>query len=168
MNKKTRDILYPLVLAQQGGEYCVLCDRDFANLLKDGHKPEFCIDLDDNSNNHSKKNLREMQLLCHSCNTKKNHPNLGEPYERSASPEMAKGKVDEGNFRRWVMGHYIENENIGLTYDYLMNTGAELVGNSQESCKRYIAKMTSTAGAYEWFNSSRGSHMVLKSQYKNK
>jgi len=92
MNKKTRDILYPLVVAQQGGEYCVFCDKTKHDLISCGHKGEFCIDVDDNSGNHSIKNLRMMQLACHSCNTKKNHPTLEEPFSRSATPEMIKGK----------------------------------------------------------------------------
>ena len=167
MNKKTRDALYPLVVAQQGGEYCVHCNRTILNLTRAGFKAELCIDLDDNSGNHSKKNLRQMQLLCHSCNTKKNHPALAEPYSRTASPEMIKGKIDEGNFRRWVLGHYMENENIGLTFDYLTNTGSEIVGNSQESCKRYLAKMTSSAGIYEWMSRSDGIFLVLKENSKS-
>lgn len=167
MNKKTRDQLYPLVQEQQGGEYCILCNRSKTQLIQDGHKPEFCIDIDDNSGNHSKRNLRQMQLLCHSCNTKKNHPSLGESYERKATPEMIKGRKDEADFRRWVAGHYMENENVGLSMDYLLNTGAETIGNSQESCKRYLAKMTSSAGMYEWFEKFGSNVMVLKEEYKN-
>lgn len=167
MNKKDHDYLYPQVMAQQGGEYCVNCNRDKKDLINDGHKSEFCIDVSDNSHDHSRKNLRMMQLLCHSCNTKKNHPALAEPFTRSATPEMVKGKINEDDFRRWVAGHYMENENIGLSYDYLINSGAEIVGNSQESCKRYLKKMTSTAGIYEWFTRTGGVSMVLKKEFKN-
>lgn len=167
MNKKDHDFLYPLVKEQQGGEFCVNCDRDKKQLMNDGHKPEFCIDVYDNSNNHSRKNLRSMQLLCHSCNTKKNHPTLEEPLERKPTPEMIKGRLDEHNFRRWVLGHYMTNENIGLTFDYLINSGSETVGNSPESCKRYLGKMTSEVGMYTWEDRFRVVLMVLKSKYKN-
>lgn len=167
MNKHTRDQLYPLVAAQQGGEYCVFCNRDKTDLKNDGHKPEFCIDVDDNSHNHSKSNLRQMQLACHSCNTKKNHPSIAEPYERTATPEMILGKRYESDFRRWVSGFFMENENIGLSYSYLVNSGAEFVGCSTETIKRYLNKMTSTEGMYEWFDRTGGVSMVLKSKYKN-
>lgn len=167
MNKKDRSFLYPLVKEQQGGEFCVNCNKDKADLIACGHKPEFCIDIFDNSHNHSRKNLRSMQFLCHSCNTKKNHPTLAEPFERKATPEMIKGRIDEDNFRRWVSGHYMNNENIGLKYDYLIYSGSETINNSPESCKRYLAKMTSQAGNYEWFESSQGTVMVLKADMKN-
>lgn len=167
MNKKDHDYLYPQVLAQQGGEYCVFCSRQKKDLISDGHKPEFCIDVSDNSHDHSRKNLRMMQLLCHSCNTKKNHPALEEPFTRSATPEMIKGKKYESDFRRWVAGQYQVNENIGLEYSYLINSGAEFVNCSIETIKRYLAKMTSSAGMYEWNDRTGSVLMVLKKEFKN-
>jgi hypothetical protein len=168
MNKKTRDELYPLVVQQQGGEYCVFCNRDKKDLMNDGHKPEFCIDVDNNSHDHSKKNLREMQLACHPCNTKKNHPSNTEPFTRTATPEMILGKRYESDFRRWVVGLFLPNENVGFTYSYLVGSGAEKVGCSPESIKRYLSKMTSDEGMYEWDNRfSSESLLVLKPKYKN-
>lgn len=169
MSQPQRAIVYPLIVEQQGGEYCVICDRTKLNLMEDGHKPEFCIDVDDNSHDHTRANLRQMQLLCHSCNTKKNHPSLLEPFTRTASPEMIMGKQYENDFRRWVQGKFMENENLGLAYSYLLGSGSEKVDCSPETIKRYLLKMTSEEGMYEWFNKfGSESLLVLKTQYKNK
>lgn len=165
MNKQNRDKNYPLVIEKQFGEYCVLCSIEPWMLKEQGKSP--ILFIDHINNNNSDNRLSNYQLLCRSCNTKKNHPSLGEPFERKATPEMIKGRKDEGDFRRWAAGHYMENENIGLSLDYLLNTGAEIIGNSQESCKRYLAKMTSSAGMYEWFDKMGGVVMVLKSEFKN-
>lgn len=165
MNKQTRDKLYPQVVKKQYGEYCVICKIEPWVLIEQGRSPVLCIDHINNNNADNR--LENYQLLCKSCNTKKNHPTLEEPYARSATPEMIKGKKYESDFRRWVAGHYMENENIGLEYNFLVNSGAEFVGCSTETIKRYLNKMTSTQGIYEWFDKMGSVVMVLKSQYKN-
>lgn len=164
LNKKQRDEIYPHVIAKQGGEFCVACGRDLEALKRDGHKPELCIDNFDNSGNH--KNIQNLQLLCHSCNTIKNHPQTSVPFHRSATPEMILGKRYEADFRRWVQGFFMENENIGLEYDHLVNSGAEKVNCSTETIKRYLRKMTSSEGIYEWEDRFGSVLLVLKSQYK--
>ena len=164
-NKNTRDLEYPLIVQKQHGEYCMKCGIEPWMLKELGRSPQLCIDHINNNNADNR--LENYQLLCKSCNTKKNHPALAEPFERKPTPEMIKGRKDEADFRRWVAGHYMENENIGLTLDYLLNSGAEIVGNSQESCKRYLGKMTSDAGMYEWFDKMGSVIMVLKPEYKN-
>lgn len=167
MNKRTRDELYPLVVQQQGGEYCVMCNREKTELIQNGNKGEFCIDVDDNSHNHSKSNLRQMQLLCHPCNTKKNHPSIDEPFSRTATPEMILGKKYESTFRHWVAGHYMTKSDVGLTYPYLLGSGAEYCDCSTESIKRYLKKMASEEGMYEWFNKAGSeSLLVLKQKYR--
>lgn len=164
MNKDTRDKLYP-DLVEKYGEACVMCHIEPWMLIEQGRSPILCIDHINNNNRDNR--IENMQILCKSCNTKKNHPSLAEPFKRTATPEMIKGKRDEDNFRRWVAGHFMENENQGLRYDYLIYAGSETVGNSPESCKRYLSKMTSAAGMYEWFESSQGTVLVLKQEYKN-
>lgn len=163
MNKKKRDEIYP-ILVEKFGEMCVNCKTEPWILVEQGKSPVLCIDHINNNNSDNR--IENYQLLCKSCNTKKNHPSLGEPFERKATPEMIKGRKDEADFRRWVAGHYMENENIGLSFDYLVNSGAETVGNSPESCKRYLGKMTSDAGIYEWFDKMGSVVMVLKKEYK--
>jgi hypothetical protein len=152
------------VLAKQGGEFCVMCGRSKRELIQDGHKPQFCIDCKDNSGDH--KSLDNLQLLCRSCNTKKNHPETDVPFNRVPTPEMIVGKKYEKNFRRWVNGHYLVNANTGLEYSYLINSGAEKVGCSPETIKRYLNKMTSSEGMYEWEERFGGTLLVLKPEHK--
>lgn len=166
LNKTQRMKLYPYLVAKQGGEFCIGCGRDLMALLKDGHKAELCIDNIDNSGFHY--DINNLQLLCHSCNTKKNHPLTDIPFHRSPTPEMIVGKRYESDFRRWVAGQFMENENIGLEYDHLINSGAEKVGCSTETIKRYLKKMTSLEGLYEWEDRFGSVLLVLKKQYKNK
>ena len=165
MNKRNRDKIYPKCVEKQHGEYCVLCGVEPWILAEQGKSP--ILFIDHINNNNSDNRLENYQLLCRSCNTKKNHPSLAEPFTRSATPEMITGKRYEKDFRRWVSGHYMENENIGLSYDYLLNSGAEYIGCSQETLKRYLKKMTSSEGIYEWFDKTGGISMVLKAEYKN-
>ncbi len=163
MNKRQRDEKYPHILAKQGEEFCIKCGRNKLLLKKDGEKPEFCIDHIDNNNNNN--SLDNLQFLCHSCNTKKNHPQTTEPYERKATPELILGKAYEKKFRRWVVGKFEEGKNA-LEYSFVLNSGAEFIGCSQETLKRYLAKMTSDNGMYEWEERFAGTFMVLKPQFR--
>ena len=166
MNSKQRQFWYQQVLIKQGDEYCVMCCKTIPQLVEDGQSPKLCLDHKDNNNNHNE--IDNLQFLCKSCNTKKNHPETTIPFSRSATPEMSSGKRFESDFRRWVSGQYMENENLGLEYDYLKNTGAEVIGCSQETIKRYLGKMTSSEGIYEWEDRFGGVLMVLKPEYKNR
>lgn len=165
MNKENRDRRYPQIVDKQHGEFCILCKIEPWMLKEQGKSP--ILFIDHINNNNSDNRMENYQLLCRSCNTKKNHPTLEEPFTRSATPEMITGKKYEADFRRWVAGQFMENENIGLEYSYLVNTGAETVNCSPETIKRYLNKMTSSAGMYEWFDKMGSVVMVLKSQYKN-
>lgn len=164
MNKQNHDKFYLQLLIKQGGEYCVLCHKDKYQLINDGQSPKLCIDH--KNNNNTINDLDNLQFLCKSCNTKKNHPKNTEPYERTATPEMIAGKRYEKDFRRWVSGHYQTNENIGLEYSFLINSGAEFVGCSPETIKRYLHKMTSSEGMYEWYDKTGSVLLVLKKEYK--
>lgn len=166
MNKKQHDEMYWKIVEKQKGEFCNHCDRTRHLLMSDGLKPELIIDCIPNDGDHS--NVEKLQLLCRSCNTKKNHPANVEPFERSATPEMIRGNRYENDFRRWVVGHYQVNTNIGLTYSFLINSGAEKVGCSTETIKRYLNKMSSDEGMYTWENRS-GSEplLVLKEMYRD-
>lgn len=165
MNSTQRRFWYGQILAKQGGEYCIMCCRNMEDLRNDGESSKLCIDHRDNNNNHN--HLDNMQFLCKSCNTKKNHPQTTVPFNRVATPEMAAGKRYEKDFRRYVAGRFMENENIGLEYSKLIASGAEKVQCSPETIKRYLSKMTSEEGMYEWFDKFGSIVLVLKSQYKN-
>src|SRR3990167_10286767 len=108
MNQKTHDLFYSLLMMKQGGEYCILCGKDKNQLIQDGQSPKLCIDHI--NNNNSITTLDNLQFLCKSCNTKKNHPRNIEPFERTATPEMIAGKRYEKDFRRWVSGYFQQND----------------------------------------------------------
>ena len=164
MNSTKRKFWYQEILAKQGGEYCVICCRDIRTLLQDGESSKLCIDHLDNNNYHN--HIQNLQFLCKSCNTKKNHPDTTLPFDRIASPEMAKGKRCESDFRRWVSGRYMVNPNLGLEYSHLIASGAEVVDCSPETIKRYLSKMTSHEGMYDWMQKFGSIVLVLKEQYK--
>ena len=164
MNKKTHDFWYMNLIVKQGGEYCILCNKDKSQLMQDGQTPRLCIDHI--NNNNSINEIDNLQFLCHSCNTKKNHPKTTEPFERTQTPEMVLGKRYEKDFRRWVLGQFQENENIGLEYSFLVNSGAEKVGCSTETIKRYLNKMTSKEGLYEWNDRFGSVLLILKDEFK--
>lgn len=164
LNKRQRDQIYPYIVAKQGGEYCLGCGRDGASLMRDGHKPEFCIDNKDNSGDHSK--LDNLQLLCHSCNTKKNHPVNDLPFTRTATPEMIKNRMNEPNFRRWVMGHFMINPNTSLDHEYVLTSGAEKCNCSIEACKNYLRKMTSAEGMYTYEERFGETVLILKPEFR--
>ncbi len=148
---------------KQGGEYCVLCGRDRIQLVKEGLSGNLCIDHKNNNNNNN--HISNLQFLCHSCNTKKNHPSLEDPQERVMTPEMALGRAYEKKFRKWVSGLIQTPENHGvLQYDFVVNSGAEQIGCSTETIKRYLKKLTSKAGAYEWIDRD-GLYLKLKERY---
>lgn len=149
LNSRQRRLLYNELLIKQGGEYCAMCGRTRMQLIADGLSGNLCIDHKDNNNKDN--NIGNLQFLCHPCNTKKNHPTIEQPQQRVMTPEMALGRAYEKRFRKWVSGLIQTPENHGLLqYDFLVHSGAEQIGCSSETIKRYLKKMTSKAGAYEW------------------
>jgi hypothetical protein len=163
MNKRQHDMMYPKIVEKQKGEYCIMCGKDPYILQSLGQSPKLVIDCIPNDGDHT--NPAKLQLLCYSCNTKKNHWRL-EPEERRATPEMIKGRKDEKDFRRWVLGHFLSDENTALSYDYLLGSGAEKVGCSTETIKRYLLKMASSEGMYDWSDKFGSTCLVLKKDYK--
>ena len=163
LNSRQRKELYVIVFARQGGEYCAMCGRTRLQLVKDGLSSNLCIDHKDNNNNNNR--LSNLQFLCHSCNTKKNHPTIEDPQQRVMTPEMALGRAYEKKFRKWVSGLIQSPEYHGLLqYDFIVHSGAERIGCSPETIKRYLKKMTSKAGAYEWIERDE-IYLKLKDSY---
>lgn len=164
-NKRQRDESYWKVVEKQKGEFCNHCEKTRAKLFEEGKVPILYVDCIPNDGDH--KDINKLQLLCPSCNTKKNHPSNIEPFERSATPEMIRGTRYEKDFRRWVAGYYQTAKQIGLTYTFLVNSGAEKVNCSTETIKRYLNKMASDEGMYEW-DDRFGSEplLILKEMYR--
>ena len=163
MNSKQREMLIPHIEAKQGGKFCVECGKTKEQLMNDGKSGQLCIDHKDINNNHNE--LENLQFLCHSCNTKKNHPSIEEPQQRVMTPEMVMGRSFEKRFRRWVNGLLLIPENNGvLEYNFLVNSGAEHIECSPETIKRYLKKMTSEKGMFEWLERDEGTFIHFKGE----
>jgi len=140
MNGKTRKKLY-MRIAERDGEFCRKCEK----LPSEG---QLIIDhIDNNNDNNSFDNY---QLLCRSCNYKKNP---SRPLDQCVS-KSEKNKVNsisinrekEPKFREWV---YDVVKGSGILWDDLVSSGAEKFEISIESAKRYLTKMVSKLGLLE-------------------
>lgn len=150
MNKQTHDKLFPLIKNKQKGEYCLNCFKSPFELQSTGQDPNLVIDH--KNNNNADNRLENLQLLCRSCNTKKNHWRKAEPFERSATPEIIINRKNENRFRNYTLGRILDPVNNGsLEHDSLIADGAEFIGCSVQAIKNYLIKMTSPEhGLYTW------------------
>ena len=164
MNTRQRAKFYDDIVIKQGGEYCVKCSRTLDQLFESGESRQLCIDHVNNNNTHNY--IKNLQFLCHSCNTKKNHPQITPAETVTDMPQVSLGRKLESDFRRWVVGHYMADDSIGLEYTYLINSGAEKVECSTETIKRYLQKMTSNEGSFIWHNHFGKTTMKLKDTMK--
>lgn len=143
MNKRIRDLVYPK-LANTFGESCRNCNKDKFALKVLGFKPELFIDhIDNNNGNHSIFNL---QLLCRSCNTKKNwsRDNNIEPNTRNAPLELQLSRSNKKKVFNYIMGEMDKRENNDrLLYEDLLDDLTCFIGNSQQANKNYIKAMCS-------------------------
>ena len=81
------------------------------------------------------------------------------------TPEMVMGRSFEKRFRRWVNGLLLIPENNGvLEYNFLVNSGAEHIECSPETIKRYLKKMTSEEGMFEWLERDEGTFIHCKGE----
>ena len=156
--------------AQQGGEYCVNCNRDAKDLGEAGECLTLCID---HVNNDQSDNRRvNLQLLCRACNTEKNHPALppGAEHAKPPSTEILLNRSYEGRFRRWCAGEFAKNDALLYAVDDLISDGAELTGASPDTIKKYIHKMRSPKfGMYDLLGPLTPGgkvYLKLKEQYR--
>lgn len=148
MNDRQRKLLLPIVLQKQGNYFCVGCERTPEQLIGDGISPQLYIDHIDNDNANNKP--ENLQFLCVSCNTKKNHPTK-ESNDRKAPIEFTASKRNMKRARQYVYGIMIDSSKPRPEHDQLIDDMAEFLDCSQQAVKNYLAKMTSpTHGLYEW------------------
>jgi len=152
MNSRNRAKIYKM-LAERDGEMCRVCQIR-------GTSKTLVVDHKDNDNSH---NLPEnFQLLCKSCNAKKNPRGKAVANvcvgvceeERPLPPEMIVNLRIESKFRGWVFEKV--NTFGKIRYEDALNAGAEHVGASTETIKRYLRKMTSSEGMYSIVNDPHG------------
>jgi len=145
------------MIAERDGEFCKSCQTPSS---------EKQLVVDHINNDNSDNRLENLQLLCKGCNYAKNPRE--KPVDnvcvsvceedRPMSPEMKENRRMEPRFRRWMFHKVIKSGKI--RYEDSINAGAEFVGCSTETVKRYLKKMTSTEGSYEIRTDPHGYHYL--------
>ena len=146
MSAARRAKLYPVVAAQQGGEYCVMCGQTPIELAAAGRSSQLCIDHSDNDPSHNDR--RNLQLLCHSCNTIKNHPRAADPDDKPPGPELAIAKRAVPGFRSWIFNEFLPDHDKCYPLKELLDDAAEYLDVSQETVRRYLGRACSKYGMY--------------------
>jgi len=149
MNSRNRKRLYDLI-SKRDGAWCAICKDT-------GEKSGLILDHIDNDNSHN--DLSNFQILCRSCNNKKNPRGpgkkkspvyvRGDEYEppRRPTPELEKSERCEPIFRQWLEDKVMELEKMEV-HD-VVYSGAEKAGCSPPTVNRYLGKMCSSEGKFE-------------------
>ncbi len=144
MNKKAR-----AYLTKKFGAYCRGCQA-----LESERK----LVVDHIDNNNSNNNTNNWQYLCYSCNEIKN-PRCKERKEKpldvcggvcdslDRETEITINREKEPKFREYVEFRVREEKEV--PQQDLINGGAELLGCSQKTTRRYLDKLTSSEGKYQ-------------------
>jgi hypothetical protein len=156
MNKRTRDKLYPII-AKRDGEYCRCCGK----LPKEA---ELIIDHRDNDNSNN--TLTNLQLLCRSCNYLKNprKEQLDVCVKSDEESSLTINRKKEPMFHEYVRERI--REEVAPILTELINSGAQKIGVSPVTIKRYLDKMLSNEGDLMLWNPT-GTVMVLYKQKMN-
>ena len=168
MNSRTRKVLYQQ-LVKRDGEWCDTCKQV-------GDSKTLVIDHKDNNNAHNEPS--NYQLLCRSCNNRKNPRGpakkkstvyvRGDEYEppRRPTPEFEKNKKYEPIFRRWLEGKIKELGKMEL-HDTIYS-GAEIAESSPATINRYLGKMCSSEGKFEVYEGDDGKKYVRSRMQSDK
>ncbi len=167
-------------LSTRDGDYCHRCGKIPAALygLEVDH-------IDGNPKNNEPYNLR---LLCKNCNialrnTQRSYSAHNEREReiidgksatriakedanyRQGSPEMKANLLFEVTFRRWLLGEI--NTGEGISKKEAINSGAELTGCSPLTTRRYLEKLTCSAGCLKEEKDALGhSYLVMKPNFE--
>jgi len=137
MNGPTRIKLYKII-AKRDGEYCKCC-------YALAEEKQLILDHKDNDNKNN--DLLNLQFLCRSCNYLKNPRPVDEcvsECESGAQTEIQVNQRKEPAFRKFV--YHELNEYGEVTEHDLISAGAEDIGISPVTAKRYLDKMCSSRG----------------------
>lgn len=147
MNGRERGEWYPKVVEKQHGEFCLGCGKSHL-----GNWTCSILYIDHIDNNPANTVIKNLQLLCPSCNRIKNPKKIDRVPERPYTPEMAKNTKYEGPWRSWISKTVIENG--GIPFINAVDGGAEKYGLSPETTRKWIRKMISDEGNYGMFQDS--------------
>jgi hypothetical protein len=163
MNGRTRKKIYA-ILAARDGEECAnpRCGR--IGLSKS-------LIVDHRDNNNSNNDPDNLQLLCRSCNTRKNPRGKAKPktesveiYVPHSSKELIKNEICEPIFREWIEKQVSKWKRLELKD--AINSGAEVACVSPATTERYINKMCSTAGKFHVVMIDRMRYIEFKDCWK--
>ncbi|EGG41365.1 putative HNH endonuclease [Candidatus Nitrosarchaeum limnium SFB1] len=128
-------------LAQRDGEHCYICNRI---------PPEFQLIIEHKDNNNANNNPENLRLSCRRCNYIKNPRG---PVDLSACVNMVNddtsAEIDintrkEPLFRKFVF--HLLNEQNKVSQHEVIYSGAEELGISPVTARRYLEKMCSGRG----------------------
>jgi len=151
MNGITRKKLYNEMINDEA-EFCKICGVT-------AKERQLVIDHKDNNNSNNHRENR--QFLCRPCNYKKNPRPVDECVSENEKSELQVSRTKEPQFRKFV-AHEI-NERVRVPERELINSGAEHIGVSPVTTKRYLDKLCSAFGIYQRIKSV--STIVV--EYKN-
>ena len=139
MNGETRKKLY-VWIAKRDGDYCHCC----------GRLPiEKQLIIDHRDNDNSNNNLDNLQILCRTCNYVKNPRRPLEEVSESINKEeteLQKSNRTEPQFKRFAIQELNQSKRHNVLEQELINAGAEYVGISPVTTKRYLNKLCSSRG----------------------
>ena len=144
MNGNTRKKLYNLVV-KHDGEYCKLCGAL-------PHERQLILEHRDNDNTNN--NLENLQIMCRPCNYRKNPRKSKRPENlcentSNSTPKLTEldiNRTKEPQFKKFVAKR-VNSHGYAVEKD-LINAGAESIGVSPVTTKRYLDKMCSSTGIY--------------------
>ena len=149
-----------LALIEKGVAWrCNICKRAPEQLISDGRLPNLVLDHVDNDSSNN--GLENLQILCHGCNTKKNHPR-NKTVDPRMPPEYVVGKNLMRDARRYVHGLMLDPATPveARLFSRLLDDMAEELDCTQNSVRSYLAKMTSRHGLYEWHRTASGDRVL--------
>lgn len=160
MNSRERVYWYPKVIEKQHGEFCLGCGKSIYHDIKSKLQAWLCtiLFIDHIDNNPENTFIENLQLLCPSCNKIKNPSKRDSIEERTKTPEMKRGDIQERRYRKWLREQTEEHD--WIREEDAIDAGAEHLTNlatgnhtiSPVTTKRYLAKLTSVAGSYAVFD----------------
>jgi len=157
LNRNEREYLYPIIAESQGGAFCNHCGATRRSLEANEKDSTLIVDRMDNHQGYwiqdrktgdKKPRLDNLQLVCRGCNKSKEYDRPAIT-ERPMTPEMVVNMSKEPFFRKWVRGKIESSKGHRLEYEEAVDSGAEFIGISVETAKRYIRKLISKSGGYE-------------------
>jgi hypothetical protein len=127
--------------------------------------------LDHIDNNNNNNDLDNFQLLCRSCNAKKNHRGKAKPENESAeiespkqSEEVRLKKEYRPKFCKWLECQVTKYERLAMKQAIL--SGAKITGASSQTITRYLEEECSDAGFYQVVEVDSKKYVEFKKWWK--